>query len=186
MPKTSALSADYVLNVNTDFFVFVDIIDHTQAATGSTKRAPGSAVNNMVWGISANYNINKINPVYTTVNTNSANWNSVYTAYNANSASGQTSNYTVLSSYNIAVNGDKIQTNTSVGGFVIALTANPVPSIGASILIEDGTLTWASNNLTISGCGLNINSGTSNYTANVLGGKLSCTYINTAIGWSIK
>ncbi len=81
MPKTSALSSDHVLSPNTDFFVFVDILDPTQAASGSTKKAAGSAVNNMVWGLSANYHINKIFPMFTVVNGASANWNAVYSAF---------------------------------------------------------------------------------------------------------
>ncbi len=81
MPKTSALSSDIVLNRNTDFFVFVDTLDTTQGVTGSTKKAAGSAVDVMVWGLSALYNINKIVPLQTVVGAGSANWNAVYSAF---------------------------------------------------------------------------------------------------------
>ncbi len=60
------------------------------------------------------------------------------------------------------------------------------PTTGTGIRIEDAQGTWASNNLTIARNGLKINGGTSNYTGNLTGQKLSLVYISLAYGWSIK
>lgn len=79
---------------------------------------------------------------------------------------------------------EKIQTDTS--GAAWTLTLPDSASIGSEILIEDATLSWGTNTLTIARNGLKINNGTTNYTANVAGGKLSCVYISAAYGWSIK
>lgn len=84
--KTSQLSADYIFNRQTDYLVFVDIGDLSQGSSGSTKRGPISALDTSVWSVSSNYNIQKINPVYTTVNSNSAGWNNTYTTVNSNSS----------------------------------------------------------------------------------------------------
>ena len=82
------------------------------------------------------------------------------------------------------VAGDAIQTDGTGGAFTITLPSSA--TIGDSILIEDGTLDWATHNITLNRNGLKINGGTSNYTANVTGGKLSLAYISAAYGWSIK
>lgn len=104
--KTSELSAKALLNVLTDFFVILDTADTTQAGTGSTKRAPASAIQNIVYGVSANLlstvisnsalwnsayttlqsNSALYNSTYTTVNTRSAFWDSAYTSFNSQSA----------------------------------------------------------------------------------------------------
>jgi hypothetical protein len=83
-----------------------------------------------------------------------------------------------------AVAGNLIQADTSSGAFTITLPATA--SIGDFIEIEDAKLSWNTNNVTIAGNGLNINGGTTNYTASVIGGKLSIVYISTTYGWSIK
>jgi hypothetical protein len=55
-----------------------------------------------------------------------------------------------------------------------------------SIELADAKLSWNSSNVTINRNGLNINNGTSNYTASVQGNKLSLVYISSGYGWSIK
>lgn len=80
--------------------------------------------------------------------------------------------------------GDNIQADTSGGAFTITLPASAL--IGNSIEIEDAKLTWNTNNLTIVRNGLNINGGTSNYVASVVGNKLTLVYISPTYGWSIK
>lgn len=89
----------------------------------------------------------------------------------------KTSNYT-------ASIGDKIQADTSSAAFTVTLPASP--SIGDSVSIGDATLSFATNNLTIARNGLKINGGTSDYTANLTGAKISAVYISSGYGWSIK
>jgi Ran-binding protein 9/10 len=83
-----------------------------------------------------------------------------------------------------AISGDRIQADTTGGAFTITLPATP--TVGDTILIEDSALSWAAAALTLGRNSLKINGGTSNFTANVAGAKLSCVYISTAYGWSIK
>ena len=83
-----------------------------------------------------------------------------------------------------AVAGNLIQADTSGAAFTITLPATA--SIGDFIEIEDAKLSWNTNNLTLARNGLNINGGTTNYTASVVGNKLSIVYISTSYGWSIK
>jgi len=77
-----------------------------------------------------------------------------------------------------------VQADTSGAAWTLTLPASA--AVGDTIQIEDATLNWATNNLTIARNGLKINGGTTNYTANVSGGKLSCVYISAGYGWSIK
>lgn len=72
--KTSELSSYNISNTSTQFIVFVDTANTSQASTGSTLKAPISSINSEVWGLSANYNIDKISNIFTTVNSNSAGW----------------------------------------------------------------------------------------------------------------
>ena len=124
--KTSDLVVDFQLDRSTDYVVLFDSGDETQSDAGSTKRTPISAFDASVWSVSANYNIDKLLPVYTTVNANSgiwastnatvnglsANWNSNFTSVNGNSANWNSvythingvsaknaSNYTTVKSY---------------------------------------------------------------------------------------
>ncbi len=83
-----------------------------------------------------------------------------------------------------AAAGNRIQADTSSGAFSITLPATATAM--DEIQVEDATLSWDSANLTLLRNGLKINSGTSDYTANVIGGKLSIVYINATVGWSIK
>lgn len=80
--------------------------------------------------------------------------------------------------------GDRIQADTSGGAVTITLPATA--ALGDPIQIEDASLSWGTNNLTIARNGLKINNGTSNYTASVTGNKLSIVYISSGYGWSIK
>lgn len=63
--KFSALPKEYTIPASSFFAGY--------SSTG-TVTWPSSSVNTMVWSNSANYNLDKIQPVYTTVNTNSASW----------------------------------------------------------------------------------------------------------------
>ncbi len=83
-----------------------------------------------------------------------------------------------------AVAGNLIQADTSSAAFTITLPATA--SIGDFIEIEDAKLTWNTHNLTIARNGLYINGTTSNYTASVVGNKISVVYISSSYGWSIK
>lgn len=84
-----------------------------------------------------------------------------------------------------AVAGDKIQADTlTTGAFTITLPASA--AIGDSIQIEDANGNWAGANLIIAFNGLKINGVSSNYVASVTGNKLSCVYISSGYGWSIK
>ncbi len=87
--------------------------------------------------------------------------------------------------YNPAVAGDRIQADTTTSGaFTITLPASP--TVGDTILIEDANGSWGTNALTLGRNSLKINGATSDYTANVANGKLSCVYISAGWGWSIK
>jgi len=86
--KTSVLSAKAVLAEQYSKFLLLDTANTTQGAAGSTMLAAGSALSNMVWSNSANYNIDYILPLNTTVNANSANWN-----YQGNDVRALTANY---------------------------------------------------------------------------------------------
>ncbi len=91
----------------------------------------------------------------------------------------------IVQSANYTANaGDLIQADTSRGAFTITLPATA--SVGDTILIQDATLTWNINNLTIAPNGLSINGGITNYTACLIGNKLTVTYVSTSYGWSIK
>ena len=79
---------------------------------------------------------------------------------------------------------DAIQADTTGGAFTIALPATP--PIGAAIIIEDAALTWGTHALTVGRNGSKINSSATDFSGDVSGGKLTCVYINSTIGWSIK
>ncbi len=83
-----------------------------------------------------------------------------------------------------AVAGDAIQADTSGAAWTLTLPASA--AVGDFIEVQDAALTWGTNALTIARNGLKINSGTTNYTANATGGKLSLVYVSTAIGWRIS
>lgn len=83
-----------------------------------------------------------------------------------------------------ATAADKVQADTTGAAFAVTLPASP--SVGDGIQIEDAGLTWDTHNLTVARNGNKINGGTTDYTANVIGGKLSCVYVSSAVGWSIK
>jgi hypothetical protein len=83
-----------------------------------------------------------------------------------------------------AVAGGRYQVDTSGGAVTVTLPASATAM--DSIELADAKLSWNSNNVTINRNGLNINNGTSNYTALVQGNKLSLVYISPGYGWSIK
>lgn len=89
----------------------------------------------------------------------------------------------IAGDYTAAV-GDKIEADTSGGSFTITLPVTA--AVGNVIEIEDAKFSWNTNNLTIAPNGLNLNGGTSNYVASVVGNKLSIVYISSTYGWSIK
>jgi len=126
--KTSALSSDYILNKATDYVIFLDTGDLSQGPSGSTKRFPVSAMDVSVWGLSANYNIDKIVPTFTTVRDSSANWNSVYTSYNTNSAN-YTNTFNATKSF--SANWNSVYTtynanSATSGGGVVGGTKNQI------------------------------------------------------------
>jgi hypothetical protein len=83
-----------------------------------------------------------------------------------------------------AAAGHKYQIDTSGGAVTVTLPATA--SVMDAIEFADAKLSWNANNVTLSRNGLNINNGTSNYTASVQGNKLSVVYISSGYGWSIK
>ena len=83
-----------------------------------------------------------------------------------------------------AVAGHKYQIDSSGGAITVTLPASA--SVGDAIDFADAKLSWNTNNVTLSRNGLNINNGTTNYTASVQGNKLSAVYISSGYGWSIK
>jgi hypothetical protein len=54
--------------------------------SGGTGVWPGSALQTFIWSQSADYNIDKINNLYNTTNSNSGNWNTTYTTVANNSS----------------------------------------------------------------------------------------------------
>lgn len=99
-------------------------------------------------------------------------------------AAGGASTWLIKTANYTAVSGDNIQANTAGGSFTIALPA--APADGDPVVIEDASFSWGASPLTIARNGLKINGGTSDFTANVPSGKLTCVYISAAYGWSIK
>ncbi len=83
-----------------------------------------------------------------------------------------------------AVAGHKYQVDTSGGAVTVTLPASA--TVMDTIEFADAKLCWNTANVTLSGNGLNINNGTSNYTASVQGNKLSAVYLGSGYGWSIK
>jgi len=83
-----------------------------------------------------------------------------------------------------AVAGHKYQIDTSSSAVTVTLPATAVAM--DSIELADATLSWNTHNVTINRNGLNINNGTTNYTASVQGNRLSLIYISSGYGWSIK
>ena len=92
--------------------------------------------------------------------------------------------YIIVAEAYTAVAGNLIQADTSGSAFTITLPATA--SIGDYIEIDDAKLTWDTHNLTLARNGLLVNGVTSDYTASVVGNKLSIVYISTSYGWSIK
>ena len=83
-----------------------------------------------------------------------------------------------------AVAGSRYQIDAAAGVITVTLPASP--SIGDEIEFSDATASWATHNITINRNGQKINSGTSDFTGSTASSKLSCVFISTAYGWSIK
>ena len=81
-----------------------------------------------------------------------------------------------------AVNGDRLNADTTSGVFTITLPASPVA--GNEIIIDDPRGTWPTNNLTIARNGSNIRSLAENLICN-LTCRVALTYINSTIGWKV-
>jgi hypothetical protein len=99
-------------------------------------------------------------------------------------AVGGTVAWELKSSAFTAVAGHKYQVDTS--GDAVTVTLPAAATAMDSIELADAKLSWNSNGVTLNRNGLNINNGTSNYTASVQGNKLSVVYISSGYGWSIK
>lgn len=110
MPTIGSLAKKTVNSLTASYFTGYDPSDTTQTLSGTTVTWPTSAMNTYVWSNSANYNIDKISPVYTTVNSNSAttwnyqgtdvksltaNWQNTYTTVQSNSATNWGSGGTI-------------------------------------------------------------------------------------------
>lgn len=74
--------------------------------------------------------------------------------------------------------------DTSLVGITVTLPALANP--GDEINFSDAALGFATHNLVLNRNGLKINSGTSNFTSSTNGSKISCIYVNSTIGWSVK
>ena len=84
-----------------------------------------------------------------------------------------------------AVAGDRIETNTSGGGFAVTLPAPP--GLGDQpIAIADATQSWAVHPLMIVRNGNPINGAASDFVCNVIGDRVTCTWIGSIWGWSVK
>jgi hypothetical protein len=79
MPNLSDLTKKGSVNSLSAYIVGYDASDTSQASTGTTITWPASAFQTLVWSQSANYGVNNISTVYTTVNSNSASWVSIMT-----------------------------------------------------------------------------------------------------------
>lgn len=101
MPNLSDLTKTGSINSLSAYIVGYDASDTSQASTGTTVVWPATAFQTLAWAVSANYGIQNISSVYTTVNSNSAltwnyqgtdvksltsNWQNTYTTVNVNSA----------------------------------------------------------------------------------------------------
>lgn len=89
----------------------------------------------------------------------------------------KTANYT-------AVNGDKIQADTTSGIFTIKLPLNPNP--GDSVTVLDAGLTWLTFNLTIDRNLQNIAGSPTDFLFNANGAWGEFVYYNVAVGWNVR
>jgi hypothetical protein len=106
--KVSELQTISALSEPTSFFMMLDKDDLSQGAGGSVKNAPASAMNLLFWSSSANYEIDHISDVYTTVNSNSANWQNVYTTVQSNSANNWSGGLTLFTTVSSAVTPNNV------------------------------------------------------------------------------
>jgi len=73
--KISALSANNNLNQQNAYFVMLDTGNTTQSVSGSTMKAPGSALSTMVWSNSSHYGLDSLSDITNVVQTYSGNTN---------------------------------------------------------------------------------------------------------------
>jgi hypothetical protein len=97
---------------------------------------------------------------------------------------GSLATWTILTANATLVAGQRYQADTSSISLTLTLPASA--SVGDEIIIEDAKFSWGTRSVTLARNGLLIGGGTSNYNANVTGGKLTCVYISAGYGWSIK
>lgn len=83
-----------------------------------------------------------------------------------------------------AVAGTSYAVDTSGGGVTVTMPASA--SAGDFIAFSDATFTWDTDNVTLGRNGLKINSGTSDYTANLIGSTITAVYVSAGVGWSVK
>ncbi len=101
-----------------------------------------------------------------------------------NASGGGATAWELKSAAFTAVAGHKYQVDTSGGAVTVTLPASATAM--DTIDLADAKLSWNTNPVTVTCNGLNINNGTSNYTASLPGNKLSVVYISPGYGWSIK
>ena len=90
--------------------------------------------------------------------------------------------YKIISSAYTALHGDVLMANTTSSGFIVSLPLNPSP--GQNVTIFDAKGTFASNSLTVSRNGSNINGLAQNITLSTNKSKTLFVYIDSTIGWS--
>jgi len=88
----------------------------------------------------------------------------------------QTGNFT-------AVAGNAYLVNTTSGAITVTLPAST--TAGQIVQLTDYAGTWATNNVTVSRNGLNINGAAANYTLNVSRGSAAFVYIDATQGWVV-
>jgi len=78
---------------------------------------------------------------------------------------------------------DAVVADSALGGFT--LTLPPAPTVGDEILLIDGQNSWATNNVSVSGGGQNIEGSATPLVLNISGQNIRIAYINSIKGWAI-
>lgn len=91
--------------------------------------------------------------------------------------------WVIISSSHSAVINDYILADTSIAGFTITLPSNPIS--GSQVHIADAKGTFATNNVTVDGNGLNIFGGIAPFVLDVNNSSIYLVYLDSAYGWTL-
>ena len=94
---------------------------------------------------------------------------------------GALSDWVVKSAAYTAANGDRILTNTTLGGFIITLPL--APSVGDQVNIKDFAGTCGANNVTVARNGQNIRGSAENLLLDYAYAEVELVFTGASEGW---